>query len=250
MRIPSGTTDQYIYIIAVSTTDYVTRVTDLTSFIAYASRNGSTGTLLSTAAITVVNSTQMPGVYKVLLNDSTVMDIAAGNDSEEVAIHITSSMAPVTRTFELYRRTVTTGATLAVDSSGAGNANLVEVAGTATNTTLAQLGVNLVSINGSTIATGTAQIGTNVVSMAANTVTASALATDAVDEIFNEPVEGAYTFREVLRGWTAALLGKASGLGTATAIYRNTDDDVNVITATVDADGNRTAITLDLDDTA
>jgi hypothetical protein len=71
----------------------------------------------------------------------------------------------------------------------------------------------------------------------------------AVADIFSYVVEGAYTFEEVTRGFTAALLGKASGLATATATFRNTNDDVDVIVATVDASGNRSAVTLDLTDT-
>lgn len=51
-----------------------------------------------------------------------------------------------------------------------------------------------------------------------------------------------------IAGWTlvmSALLGKASGLATTTAIYRAVDDSKDRITATVDADGNRSAVTLD-----
>ena len=54
-----------------------------------------------------------------------------------------------------------------------------------------------------------------------------------------------YTFAQ---GWTltmSALFGKASGLATTTAVYRAVDDTKDRITATVDADGNRTALTLD-----
>lgn len=118
MRIVSGSTTEYLHFVAVSTADYATRVTGLTAFNVYATAtSASTG---STYGITVneVNSTQMPGVYRVMLTDSTLMTIASGVDSREIALHITSSMAPVTRTFELYRRTVTTGATLSVNSSG------------------------------------------------------------------------------------------------------------------------------------
>jgi hypothetical protein len=49
-----------------------------------------------------------------------------------------------------------------------------------------------------------------------------------------------------MRGFLAVLLGKASGLATTTAVYRDVADTKDVITATVDADGNRTAITRDL----
>lgn len=48
-----------------------------------------------------------------------------------------------------------------------------------------------------------------------------------------------------LRLMGASLFGKASGMGTATAVLRDTTDTTNRITATVDADGNRTAVTLD-----
>jgi len=40
MRIPSGTTDQYIYFVALDATDGVTRETGLSSFTVYRSRNG------------------------------------------------------------------------------------------------------------------------------------------------------------------------------------------------------------------
>lgn len=88
--------------------------------------------------------------------------------------------------------------------------------------------------------------------LAANTVTASALAADAVTEIANglldlaNGVETDRTVRQILRGAAAALLGQASGLETTTAVYRDTNDTTDRITATVDADGNRTAVTLDL----
>jgi hypothetical protein len=73
-------------------------------------------------------------------------------------------MDPVTRTVELYRRTVTTGQTLTVDSSGAGNADIKEIAGAA-------------------LSTGTAHFGVNVVSLGSSVITAASLATDAANEI-------------------------------------------------------------------
>lgn len=57
---------------------------------------------------------------------------------------------------------------------------------------------------------------------------------------------GSTTAIQLMRGFAAALLGKASGLGTTNVKYRDPDDSKDVIDATVDADGNRTAITLDL----
>lgn len=72
------------------------------------------------------------------------------------------------------------------------------------------------------------------------------LTSAGVDDILDDVVEGSYTLRQLVRGFAAALLGKASGLGTTTVVYRNASDTKAVITATCDADGNRSAITLDL----
>jgi len=58
-------------------------------------------------------------------------------------------------------------------------------------------------------------------------------------------VDTGLTLRQFFRLVAAATFGKASGLATTSAKYRNIPDDVDAITATVDADGNRSAVTLD-----
>jgi len=117
MRIPSGVTDQYIYFVAVDSTDYVTRETGLSSFTVYRSRDGAASAAMSSPTVNEVNATYMQGVYELLLDED--MTIAAGNDSEEMVFHITKAgMAPVTRTIELYRPKITAGYTLGVNSSG------------------------------------------------------------------------------------------------------------------------------------
>ena len=64
--------------------------------------------------------------------------------------------------------------------------------------------------------------------------------------IFATVVEGAHTLTHALRIMLSALAGKASGLGTTTAVFRDLGDTKNRISATVDASGNRSAIgTLD-----
>jgi hypothetical protein len=70
-----------------------------------------------TSSVTAVGATSMPGVYKIKLEDSTVMTLPAGVNSREVCLFITSSMDPVIRTFELYRPTATVGQTLALNTS-------------------------------------------------------------------------------------------------------------------------------------
>lgn len=54
-----------------------------------------------------------------------------------------------------------------------------------------------------------------------------------------------YTPRQALRIVLAALAGKVSGADTNAPVFRAADDSKNRITATVDADGNRSAVTLD-----
>lgn len=58
-------------------------------------------------------------------------------------------------------------------------------------------------------------------------------------------VETGHTLRQSMRLMLAALVGKVSGAGGTTVTIRDTGDSKDRITATVDADGNRSAVTLD-----
>lgn len=77
---------------------------------------------------------------------------------------------------------------------------------------------------------------------ASDTVTLSA---SSVDAILDDPVDGSYTLRQILRLLASALAGKVSGGGTTTVTFRDLGDSKDRIVATVDSSGNRTAITLD-----
>jgi hypothetical protein len=65
--------------------------------------------------------------------------------------------------------------------------------------------------------------------------------------VLDDAVEGAFSLRQLLRGFAAALLGKLSGAGGTTVAIRDLADTKNRVAATVDSDGNRTAVTLNLD---
>jgi hypothetical protein len=80
------------------------------------------------------------------------------------------------------------------------------------------------------------------VTFVAGTAYATALAAE-VDAVWDEQVDGTTTARQSMRLQNATLAGKASGLGTTTAVYRDLADTLDRISATVDADGNRTAVT-------
>lgn len=64
--------------------------------------------------------------------------------------------------------------------------------------------------------------------------------------VMGSTVEGTFDLTESARLWNAALAGKASGLASTTATFRDLADSKDRIVATVDADGNRTAVTRDV----
>ncbi len=85
----------------------------------------------------------------------------------------------------------------------------------------------------------------------AGAIDATALAASASDEIADalldraDAIETGLTLRGALRIDTAALAGKVSGAAGTSVAIRNVGDTKTRISATVDADGNRTAITVD-----
>lgn len=85
--------------------------------------------------------------------------------------------------------------------------------------------------------------GTSGVVVASGSKSGYALSTSGLDAVV---IEGSTTIVQSARGWNSVLLAKASGLATTTAVYRDLADSKARVTATVDADGNRTAITRDL----
>lgn len=86
---------------------------------------------------------------------------------------------------------------------------------------------------------------TDGVVVAAGSKTGYALSAAGIDAIFDEEIENTTTLRQMLRIYTAALAGKSTGGGTTTVAFRDIDDLKNRISATVDNNGNRTAITMD-----
>lgn len=71
------------------------------------------------------------------------------------------------------------------------------------------------------------------------------LSAAGVDAVHDEVVEGSLTLRQITRIFLSALAGKSAGGGGVTLTFRDNADLKNRISATVDANGNRTAITLD-----
>jgi len=91
-----------------------------------------------------------------------------------------------------------------------------------------------------------------VASIAANAITAASIAADAENDLavalldLTDGIETSLTLRQAIRLIVASSAGKLSGAATSTVTIRNLADSLNRIVATVDADGNRSAITTNL----
>jgi hypothetical protein len=87
--------------------------------------------------------------------------------------------------------------------------------------------------------------------MAADCIGSSQLAATAASEIATavldaaDAIETGLTPRQFMRLAGSALAGKVSGAATSSVVFRNIGDTKNRITASVDSDGNRTAVTVD-----
>ena len=216
MRIASATVDQYLYFVAVDATDLKTRETGLATWTVYRSRNGAAAAAFTTPTINETDVTNMPGVYELLLDED--MTIAAGNSTEAMVVHIThAGMAPVTLEFELFRPTVTEGNTLAVDASGNGASDIIEVAGAAVSTSTAQLGVNVVNAAGTAWGSGA--------------VTAASLAADAGTEIAAAVWDRDATLSQTQGTFGQTLGDSAADTGT---IFKATVTDATGVTVGTD----------------
>ena len=98
--------------------------------------------------------------------------------------------------------------------------------------------------NTTNITAGTITTATNLTTN--NDKTGYTLSAAGVTAVWDEVIDGTRTAVQAMRGFIAALLGKASGLDLNAPKYRNIADTKNVIDATTDASGNRSAVTLDL----
>jgi len=241
MRIPSGVTDQYIYFVAVDATNLKTRETGLSSFTVYRSRNNGTATAMTTPTVAEVDATNMPGVYTLLCDED--MTIGAGNDTEEMAFHITqASMSPVTRTIELYRPKITAGNTLDVTATGAagidwGNienpTTSVDLSGTdiqlcdtvTTNTDIGAAGASLTSLGGMS-AGMKAEVNAEVV---------DTLTVDTYGEPSSAPAATASLEDKI--SWVAALARNKITQTATTTTLKNDADSGAISTATVSDDG-------------
>lgn len=112
-------------------------------------------------------------------------------------------------------------------------------------------GVAIVGSNMGTVASVTGNVGGSTASIGPNGLDAAALATDAVTEIvaavFARAFSAAYaslTFDQIVKVLLAVLVGKVSGLDVGAPVFRNPADSADVVAATTDVNGNRSAVTI------
>lgn len=130
MRLASGVSDQYIYFEAQDPYSGVL-LTGLSGFTVHRSRNGNAAAAFTTPTINETDSSNMPGVYELLMDEDMTID--SGDETQEMIISIAqASMKPVRRVIELYRPKITVGETLTV-ASGALGANTVTASSLATD---------------------------------------------------------------------------------------------------------------------
>jgi len=109
-RIPSATSDQGFYFVALDALDYSTFKTGLASWTIYRSRNGAAEVAMTAPTVTEIDATNVPGVYWLLCDEDMTLD--AGDDEQEMCYRITASgMVPVTKVIEVFRPKFTAGST-------------------------------------------------------------------------------------------------------------------------------------------
>jgi hypothetical protein len=175
-----------------------------------------------------VDATNMPGVYRLDLPDAVC---ATGVPSVVVMLKGAANMAPVLLEIQLTDFDLNTAAITAATIADA-----VWDEAIADHTTATTFGgKNQKVVPSETINDYKADV---------SAITGASLSATGIDAIVDEVIVGTYTMRQLLTVFASALAGKLSGGGTTTLTFRGINDASNVIVATVDANGNRSDLTI------
>lgn len=209
-------------ILMIDSTDHITGKTGLTLTIT-ASKDG-----VAFASISPTVTELVSGWYKIALTSSHTDTLG------DFAMHITGTGADPTDTLDQVTIRNLSDLLIATDirsAVGLASANLDTQIDTLP--TFAEL----------TTALGTADDATLSAIAALSIPTANQNAAAILD--LANAIETGVTLRQALRLQLSAMVGKLSGAATTNILIRDTADSKNRINATVDADGNRTAVILD-----
>jgi hypothetical protein len=213
-----------------SLTAYYTRQNAAATAITLATQT-ATGAY-SSGGFVAVDGTNMPGLYRLDIPDAV---LASGVNQAYIMLKGAANMEVCVLEIEL--------ATIDLQAARV-DANVTYFGGAAGTFASGRPEVNTTHFGGTagTFASGRPEANATHF---AGTAYATALAAE-VDAVWDEAVDGSTTARQSCRLWNATLGGKASGLATTTAVYRDLADSKDRVSATVDANGNRTAVTRDL----
>lgn len=207
-------------------------------YVVLSERDDSGAAPLSVAAI-------VDAIWDELLSGHTTAGSAGQAVSDILADTGTDGVVVAAGSKTGYSLTATTGlGNQTADITGNLSGSVGSVTG-AVGSVTGNVGGNVAGSVGSvTGAVGSVTAGVTVTTN--NDKTGYRLSATGVDDVLDEVVEGSYTLRQYLRGFASALMAKLSGAATTSVVIRDTADSKDRVTATVDADGNRSAVTLDL----
>ena len=224
----------------ISSTDHLSLKTGASPVVNISKAGGAFGA--AGGAVTEVAN----GWYKVALNTTdtgTVGDLAyyitgTGADDTDFVDQVADPTVALfgVNTVQLNAQTVTAAAGVTFPTSVASPTNIT--AGTITTVG------TLTTYTNNTPQTGDAYLRLGAPALGSISADIAAAPTTLLDQAAG--VETNITLRQGLRLMLAAMAGKASGMATTSAIIRDTNDTKNRITATVDVNGNRTAVSYDV----
>ena len=120
-RLPNGSTTKYVQFFAVKAADHLSAFTGGTSFTVYYCLGNGTATVMTTPTVAEKDSTNMAGWYTLLVDESGMTTLTAGDDEAPLGLEIThTGMDPVHRQVEVYRPKITAGQTV---TAASGNVN-------------------------------------------------------------------------------------------------------------------------------
>lgn len=95
-EIPAGSTTDTVQFYVVQSADHLSAFTGGSSFTVYYAVAGGTATAMTTPTVTEMDSTHMPGWYKLAVDESAMTTVPSGHDGVALNLHIThSNMDPL-----------------------------------------------------------------------------------------------------------------------------------------------------------
>ena len=209
--LTSGSTDEYVYFIAVDATDYHTRETDLVAggFTVYYSIAGGAATAMTTPTVAEVSKANQPGEYSLLVDEAGMTTLAAGKDQANMILSIShASIDRVTLSTVVIRPKITAGQTLTV-ASGTADADAKKINGTSIAGTGTRVADSFVAMH---------NIASPVFTTASVNQTGDAYVPALAAKVAAEKIDTSTELRTLLAGSDTAL-ATAAALATITGSY-------------------------------